>query len=186
MKYPKWRTKWHNAACVCRWCVYLHWWRRSEGVIGGKSSSFLTASSPRRRLHRCFRWVRKISPPPLLPAKDQSNMESSLCWGKMFTKTKTSETSRWSVKGFTCFSSLTTHLCGLYKPADHLMFWRSVFRSCCYFTIRTTQATVVCTHPQLQHQVNRTILIVPFNVQTNSRRLICLICKLTFLGAEHI
>lgn len=51
-------------------------------VTVGKSSPFL----PPSRLHRCFRVVRKTSPPPLLPPKDQSNMESSLCWGKTFTE----------------------------------------------------------------------------------------------------
>lgn len=38
-----------------------------------------------RRLHTCFRLAKKTSPPPPLPPKDPSNMESSLFWGKMFT-----------------------------------------------------------------------------------------------------
>lgn len=36
------------------------------------------------RLHRCFRSARKTSPPPPPPPKDRSNMESSLCWGKIY------------------------------------------------------------------------------------------------------
>lgn len=81
----KWRTKWHDTGCVCRWCVYLNGWRRSEGD-SGESPPPPPPFPPPWRLHRCFRLVRKTSPPPQLPPKDQSNMESSLCWGKTFTK----------------------------------------------------------------------------------------------------
>lgn len=35
------------------------------------------------RQQRCFHWVRRTSPPPLHPPKDQLVMESSLCWGKI-------------------------------------------------------------------------------------------------------
>lgn len=59
--------------CVCRWrAVCLFQWRISDGT----QPAFF------RNLHRCFRWVRKTSPPTLCLPKDLSNMGSSSFWGK--------------------------------------------------------------------------------------------------------
>lgn len=62
--------------------VYLSRWRIPE--VGCRH--VLTFPSPIWKLHRCFLSVRKTSPPPPLPPRDQWNMESSLCWGKMLTE----------------------------------------------------------------------------------------------------
>lgn len=62
------------------------------------------------RPHRCFRSARKTSPPPPPPPKDRSNMESSLCWGKIYC---------------VALPSTRPHIC---------LLWPSVFSSGSHFS----------------------------------------------------
>lgn len=79
------------------------------------SSSFLTLPHPssRWKLHTCFLSVRKTSPPPRPPPKDQWNMESSLFWGKKLSllRFKASESSTPSCSGS---AGLSPQQCALY------------------------------------------------------------------------